>query len=45
MNTQQLTDTANAQALARYPALCREAGLAPTVEPEVNMSELQAKSA
>ena len=28
---------ANAQALARYAALCREAGLVPVVEPEVLM--------
>jgi fructose-bisphosphate aldolase class I len=28
---------ANAQALARYAALCQEAGLAPVVEPEVLM--------
>ena len=28
---------ANAQALARYAALCQEAGLVPVVEPEVLM--------
>jgi hypothetical protein len=28
---------ANAQALARYAALCQEAGLVPIVEPEVRM--------
>ena len=30
---------ANAQALARYAALCQEAGLAPVVEPEVLMDD------
>ncbi|MGK9546222.1 fructose-bisphosphate aldolase, partial [Salmonella enterica subsp. enterica] len=30
--------TANAHALARYAALCQEAGLVPIVEPEVLMT-------
>jgi fructose-bisphosphate aldolase class I len=33
--------TANAQALARYAALCQEAGLVPVVEPEVLMRGAQ----
>jgi hypothetical protein len=49
MNAMELVDTArrlvagdkgieaNAQALARYAALCQEAGLVPVVEPEVLM--------
>jgi fructose-bisphosphate aldolase class I len=36
-HSQQGCIEANAQALARYAALCQEAGLVPIVEPEVLM--------